>query len=206
MTPKQRRLIFILAGVSAVIALAGIGGMTWWMIRNFEISPKATGDEKRLVLTAAAFEPYGIESWSPQAESFSSMRQLGLRSIHYDYDSRKAPGVEDYLVLMSSTEVHSQTMNARQSFQMQKIGMKAGTALAGGSKLVEVPSLLAGTGDDRYAAILKNDRGNAGNIFIVRQGRAVFTITIGGVYFDDPEDAKELLAPLIEESKKWTKK
>ena len=41
-----------------------------------------------------------------------------------------------------------------------------------------------------------------GNVFVVRQGRVLHTLVLAGIYFDDPDDIRELFEPLLEESKK----
>jgi hypothetical protein len=43
---------------------------------------------------------------------------------------------------------------------------------------------------------------NAGNVFVVRQGRVVYSILITGLYFDEEEPVKELIAPLLEQGTK----
>jgi hypothetical protein len=205
MTPKQRRWIFIFAGLGGVLGLTSFGLVVWWTVRSLTHPLPPTAEEKRLVLTAKALEPFGFENYNPDAESLTVLRQFGTRTIHYAYDSRKVPKTPGHLVITSITEVHPQSLNAVQSYQMQKVGVKAGLALSGGVKMVDAPALLAKTAEIGYAAFLKND-GYVGNVFIIRQGRVIHTITMIGFYFDDPDEVKQLLGPLLAESKKQTER
>ncbi|HYI09725.1 MAG TPA: hypothetical protein VEK57_11735 [Thermoanaerobaculia bacterium] len=201
MTPKQRRWVFIFAGLGGLMGIASFAFVIWLTVRSVTNPLPPTADEKLLVLNAKALEPFGYEDYNPAAESLTVLRQFGTRTIQYGYDSREMGEDEDPVVISSITEVHPQALNAVQSYQMQKVGVKAGVAFAGDAKIVDAPALLRNTADEGYAALLKNES-YVGNIFIIRQGRAIHTITIAGYYFDDPQEVKKLLGPLLAESKK----
>jgi hypothetical protein len=92
--------------------------------------------------------------------------------------------------------------DARQMFLINIGAYKAGVAI--GSDKVTLDrrdTILGKLGDDRYAAIMRSGTKNAGNVFIVRQGRIVHSVMITGLYFDDPGSAEELLATVVEQGK-----
>jgi hypothetical protein len=83
------------------------------------------------------------------------------------------------------------------------IGAKAGVAIGSDTaSLHRRDDLLGDLGEDRYAALLRSGNKNAGNLFIIRQGRVVHSLMFSGIYFEDAESAQELLAPVVEEAKK----
>jgi hypothetical protein len=201
MTSGQRKLIFILTGVAGLVIVGCMGLMFWWTIRNVTHQKPITEEEKRLVLTARALEPFGFDGYDPEAEHYTVMRNFGTRNIHYEYDSSELETPKAHLYLSCMTEIHPQKLNAVQSFQMQKLALKAGLAIAPGAKLADAPGLLRTLGVEGYAAELRNQK-PVGNVFLIRQGRAIHVITITNIVFDQPDEVKQLLGPLLAESRR----
>jgi hypothetical protein len=201
MTSGQRKLIFILAGVGGLMIVGFMAVMFWWTIRNLANQKPITEAEKRLVFSAQALVPLGFEGYDPEAESYTVLRQFGTRNIHYSYDSRDLEEPKDFLVVQAMTEIHPQSLNAVQSYQMQKLALKAGVAVAADAKMADTPGLLRSLGAEGYAGTLNKER-PIGNVFLIRQGKAIHMVTISGMYFNDPDQVKALLGPLLVESKK----
>lgn len=201
MTPKQRRLIFVLAGISAVSGIALFGFLSWMAFRNIMSPPKPTGDDRRLVLTAEALVPFGAPQPDPAHETLSTVKQIdGTRTIEYEYEPPF--GTETRRVTLAcTTMVHAHSLSARQAFHLQQLGTKGGMALAAKhAKLVEAPQLLT-IGDAHWAAVIQTTGGEkTGNVLVMRQGRVIYTVIISGLALEKAEDANRLMAPLVAEA------
>lgn len=202
MTSGQRRLIFVLAGLSALAGIATFTYIIWVTIRDLSSPPPATADDRRLVVTIEALQPFGAPPPHAEAENLSTLRQFdGTRTISYEYDSRKGPKVRPNLVASTTTMVHSTSLSAMQAFKVQEVATKTGVAFTKTAKLVDAPGLLL-VGDSRYAGVIRYDGKPGGNLFLMRQGKVIFTVVIVGIVFDDPKDVQRLMGPLAEEAKK----
>ena len=208
MTSGQRRLVFILAGVSALLGIGLTGWLMWTTVRNITSPKPPTGNDRRLVLTAEALQKFGGPTPNAAAESLSAIGQFdGSRTINYEYDTRRDPNAETRLNTTTITMIHPHAFGAIQSFKVQQVTTKAGISLAqgkSGAKLIDMPSLLS-IGDDHYAGVVKYKEQTSGHLFVVRQGRIVFTVLIFGIVFEDPEAANAVMLPLVEEAKKRTR-
>lgn len=201
MTSGQRRLIFVLAGVSALAGLAMFTYIIWVTVRGISAPPPATADDRRLVVTSEALQPFGGPAPDRDAESLSTIRQFdGSRTISYEFDSRKDPDARKRVVASTTTMVHSTSLSAMQAFKVQEVATRAGVALTKSARLVDAPGLLT-VGDARYAGVIHYDGKPGGNMFLMRQGRVIFTVVIVGIVFDDPQDVERLMGPLAEEAK-----
>lgn len=205
MTRKQRWVVFIVAGLFAV-ALAGMFGyIVWTTMKNVTAPPRATAEDRRLVITAEALAEYGGPAPNPAAESFTVMRQFdGSRHINYDYNTSRDPNApaDTRLNTTTMTMVHTSSLSAIQAYKMQEVTTKTAIKLGQGKgALVDTPNLIT-VGDAHYAGVFRNDNQSTGHLFVVRQGRFVFTVLIFGLVFEDAEDVNALFLPLVEEAKK----
>jgi len=200
MTGKQRALVLTLAAVSFVAFLGAIGYVVWRSIASIQHPPPLTASDKKMVVTAASLVPFGFGTDHAVGEHFTSVPQMGNRFLQYEYSSARDPQAKSYLFVTSLLQTSSMELGAKQTFRMQKMTYPATISLTGGGKVTEAPELLT-IGDDRYAAVLENREGKpVGNIFLVRDGRAVHTCMIVGVVFHGPEDVKRLLEPVLHET------
>jgi hypothetical protein len=173
---------------------------------------EASGDERKLVITTASLSQFGIDGLDPKAEKLTSKRSLdGAREIECEYESGE-------MFFVSNAEIHRRPRDAKESFALTIGAWKTGLALGTTAKIEPAPDLIGGVvrasgllpggeqagdlqqTDDRYAGYIKNDGKIVGNVFLVRNGRVLHSLLISGVYFDDPEDVRTLIAPLIAES------
>lgn len=203
MTPsKQRALIFAAAGVSALAAIAFGAFMVVRTIRSVTHPSTASGEERRLLVTTAQLERFGVKNTQGRAENVVSTSQFdGSRDIQYVYSSKNNPEAPETLYVLSKVQVLPQSLSAMQVFKMEQLAIRAGVGLQEQAKLVPHPELVT-LGDQRYAAIIERDEKPAGNLFIIRQGRVVHMLTIGGFYFNSAESVEKLFKPILEETKR----
>ena len=205
MTSRQRWLVFGLAGLAALSGIAMFGYIVWVTMKNVTSPPPPTADDRRLVITAEALAEFGGPEPNPKAESLTAIRQFdGSRNINYEYDSKRDPNAETGLNTTTITMVHSNAFGAIQAFKMQEMTMKAALKLATGKRgatLIDSPGLLT-VGDAQYAGVFRHQNQSTGHLFVVRQGRFVFTVVLFGLVFENAKDANELFLPLVEEARK----
>lgn len=197
MTGKQRALIFILAGVGGLVAIGASVAM-FFMAMKGAMPKQTTGDEKRLVVTAADLAQFGLEEADAEAEAFSSTRQFdGSRIVSYTYKPEEGPTLD------SQTHVLPHSLGAMQMFKMVELGLKAEAKFdKSGRRLVDAPPSLLPAGDQRYAALVQVNGETMGNFFLVRQGRVVHTVHLIGIELETADEVSRLLTPALEESKR----
>jgi hypothetical protein len=203
MTPaKQRILIFTIAGVSALACMVFVGVFIAHTIHSVQHPAAATGEERRLLVTTETLKPFGVKSTGGRAENITSTRQFdGSRDIQYTYSSKTDPQASETLYVLSKVQVLPQSLTAMQVFKMEQLAIRAGVQLQGKAQLVPRPELVT-FGDQRYAASIERDGKPAGNLFIIRQGRVVHMLTIGGFYFDSAGSVERLFKPILEETRR----
>lgn len=161
------------------------------------ISSRAPTDaEKRLVLDAAALEPYGAQ---PDAKcgTYRAKRHLDASlEIEYEHDCEGAD-----LYVVSGAEIARSTRDARQSYPLAIGAYRTGMLFGENIKLQPRADLLT-IGDQHYAALVTKDGKPIGNVFVVRQGRVVHSLLLIGLYFDDRETVEELMGRVVEEAKR----
>ena len=59
-------------------------------------------------------------------------------------------------------------------------------------------------GDSSRFAILEDEDGPYGNIFVARHGKIVYEFWLSGIYFDDTESVTELLEPVLERARTYS--
>jgi hypothetical protein len=84
---------------------------------------------------------------------------------------------------------------------MEQFALRAGVGWAGKVTLEPGDHLLT-SGDQRYAVTLVRDGKPFGNLFVVRTGRVVHTLTIGGLYLEKPESVTRLFAEPFAEAQR----
>jgi len=203
MTPgRQRALIFAAAGLMAVLAIAGFGFLVWKSFDNLRNPAEASSEERRLMVTTESLEPFGVANTGRRGETLKSIRQIdGTRDIEYVYSSKNDPRAGTSLYVFSKVQVLAIPLTAMQLFKMEQLAIRAGVGFGANANLRPRPDLLT-AGDQRYAATIERDGKATGNIFIIRQGRVVHTVTIGGFAFEKPESVEQLFAQPLAESKR----
>jgi hypothetical protein len=202
MTSKGRVWIFVAAGVCCVAFIGLIAFMVVQTISSVRHPPPTTAAERRLVVTTESLEPFGFHNTGGRGENIRSMHQLdGSSDIQYNYESKNDPKAREYLYVLSKVQIFAQSLAAMQVFKMEQLAIRAGVGLQGKAQLVPRPELVT-FGDQQYAVEIRRGDKPAGNLFIIRQGRVVHMLTIGGIHFEDPKQVEKLFKPILEESKR----
>ena len=196
---KSTLTLVIVLGTLGVLALAAIVGAVGYFAVNGISSRPASDEEKKLVVDAAALVEYGADV-DPACGKYTTTRSLDATTeIRYECDG-------ETVYILSTAEVSPNVRDARQTFVINIGAYKAGIAI-GDATLQRRDALLGDLGEDRYAALIGAGGKNAGNLFMVRQGRVVHSVMITGLYFDEADAAQELLTPVIAASgKRYAKK
>ena len=195
---KKSTLTLIIVGtVVGVLMLAAlIVGIGWMAMKGVKTNPP-TAEERKLVLGPASFAEFG-PPLDPRCDSLKTTNTFGLsKEIEYEHDCEAAE-----IYVQSTAAVSATTHDARQNWLLLIGGYKAGVAIAGNDVKVEPRENLVTFGDQRYGAMVRRGGVDVGNIFVIRQGRVVHSLLITGLYFDDPDTVRDLLGPLIEESRR----
>lgn len=204
MTRRQRILVFTIAGLMAVAGVATFGYLMYATIRE-TANPKARPEDRKLVVTASDLAPFGVKEIDSTRESFTAQKLIdGTRMIEYSYfDPAGAPD-GSAIHLTSSAQVFLNPLSTIQMYKMQQIGLTTGFAAGKERRIVEAPKLLRTGADQQYAAVMvdKATGKPVGNLFLVRQGRAMFSLSVMGITFDDPATVEKLLGPPLAEARR----
>ena len=194
---KSGVAIALAIGALAILAFLSIIAAVYFLATRSTGTRTPDAHAGRLVVSSAALQDLGVEI-DPVCGKLTSINALGfMREVKYEHDCD-----EQRVYVESTAEMHLTGMEARQSYLMNITGMRAGLAATGTGKLVPREDLAAGLGDQRYAALFTFEGRPGGNVLVLRQGRIVHRLLITGAYFDDHEDVRQLMTPLLEESKR----
>jgi hypothetical protein len=194
----KKSTVGLLIAAGAIVIVVMAAAMVWvghTVVKSATPKPP-TADERKLVVNAETLAEFGVTP-NPKCDSIHRTGAFGTKQIQYERDC-DTPDV----YAQSLAQVNPSSLEARQSFVMLVATMKGGMRLAGRELNVEPHPELLTFGDQRYSAIIKYGNDPRGNMFVFRQGRVVHSLIITGIYFDDPKTVRDLLGPVIEESKK----
>ena len=152
--------------------------------------------DKSLFLRPADLVRYGFQYDDPASyEKFSKSRQIdGAYQLKYEF---KPDGSEPRRVFIyASVSVAQSESDAALNESAEAVGMVIGLKASG----VEERELRLKSGNDqsKLRLLVKGDK-PLGNIFTVRDGRNTYLLMVTGLYFDDAEDWKKLVAPKLEQ-------
>lgn len=192
---KSTVAIAVVLGVLGVIGLAAaVVAFGYFAVKGVSSEPP-TEEQKRLVLSPSTFQTYDV-TLDPKCITLTSKRNLDrTREITFEHEC-EAGGI----YVSSAAEISPSVRDARESFVISVGAYRAGVAI-GDAELQPREELLP-LGEQRYAAIIRNGGKPVGNVFAVRQGRVLHSLLVTGIYFDQPEDVRELFTPLLEESRR----
>ena len=201
---RQRILIFAAAGFMALVAIAGFAFLVWKTVDTMKHPVTMTADERKLLVTTESLEPFGVQSTGRRGETLNAIHQLdGTQDIEYTYSSKNDSHAKNSLFVLSKVQVLPIRLTAMQVFKMEQLAIRAGVGFSGKVQLVPRPELLT-FGDQRYAAVIEHEGKPAGNLFIIRQGRIVHTLTLSGFYFEKPESVAQVFEkPLAEANRQF---
>ena len=124
----------------------------------------------------------------------------GSTEIEYEYDSEDDPGSTEYLWLISEAEINESAQLASTAFSDRVLAYKSGLLISmSGVEFVE-DSRLFSLGEENYIAYMEKDGIKLGNVLVTRKDNIVFSLLLGGLYFDERELLEELMAPKLEKA------
>lgn len=194
---KSTLALIVAATVVGVLMLAAVVvGIGWMAVKGVKTNAP-TAEERKLVVTPEAFAEFG-QTLDPRCDSLKTTNTFGLsKEIEYEHECQ-SPGI----YIRSTASISATAHDARQTWLLLIGGYKAGVAIAGSEIKVEPRENLVTFGDQRYGAMLRRAGEDVGNVFVIRQGRVVHSLLVTGLYFDEPDAVRDLLAPVIEESRR----
>jgi hypothetical protein len=152
--------------------------------------------DKSLFLRPADLVRYGFQYDDPDSyEKFSKTRQIdGAYELKYEFQPDKSE--RRRVFIYASISVARNESDAALNEGAEAIGMLVGLKASG----VEERELRMRSGNDRSTLrlLVKGDK-PLGNIFTTRDGRKTYFVVVTGLYFDDAEDWKKLVAPKLEQ-------
>ena len=99
------------------------------------------------------------------------------------------------MFIYASVSVAQSESDAALNESAEAVGMIIGLKASG----VEERELRMKSGSQSKLRLLVKGDKPLGNIFTVRDGRKTYFLVMTGLYFDDPEDWKKLVAPKLEQ-------
>jgi hypothetical protein len=152
--------------------------------------------DKSLFLRPADLVRYGFQYDDPDSyEKFSKTRQIdGAYELKYEFQPDKSE--RRRVFIYASISVARNESDAALNEGAEAIGMLVGLKASG----VEERELRMRCGNDRSTLrlLVKGDK-PLGNSFTTRDGRKTYFVVVTGLYFDDAEDWKKLVAPKLEQ-------
>ena len=152
--------------------------------------------DKSLFLRPADLIRYGFQYDDPASyEKFSKSRQIdGAYQLKYEFQPAKSE--RRRVFIYASVSVAQNESDAALNEGAEAIGMLIGLKASG----VEERELgmKAGNDQSKLRLLVKGDK-PLGNIFTVRDGRKTYFLVMTGLYFDDAEDWRKLVAPKLEQ-------
>ncbi|HEY7240130.1 MAG TPA: hypothetical protein VH600_13240 [Burkholderiales bacterium] len=152
--------------------------------------------DKRLFLRPADLVRYGFRYADPESyEKFSKSRQIdGGYQLKYEFQPDQSEPRRVFIY--ASVSVAKSESDAALNEGAEAVGMVIGLK-ASGVEEREV-RLKSGNDQSKLRLLVKGDK-PLGNIFTTRDGRKTYFIVVTGLYFDDPEDWRKLVAPKLEQ-------
>jgi len=151
--------------------------------------------DKSLFLRPADLVRYGFQYDDPGSyEKFSKSRQIdGAYQLKYEFKPDKSE--QRRVFIYASISVAQNESDAALNENAEAVGMIIGLKASG----VEERELRMKSGNDqgKLRLLVKGDK-PLGNIFTARDGRKTYFLVMTGLYFDDAEDWKKLVAPKLE--------
>ena len=151
--------------------------------------------DKAMFLRVADLVDYGYDHAHPEDfakfERFAKKRAFdGSYTLDYEFETpaseRQAP-----LFLSVMVAIERKASDARMALGAQKVGLMYGLRSSG-----LVAREIEGFhryGDSSAFYVLEMDRRPVGNMYLVRDGKRLYTLTMSGMYFDDKATWAELV-------------
>jgi hypothetical protein len=160
-------------------------------------SPAGLSDEERdIVLTAAELLSYGFTSPTGATdETWDGWRWFdGSKEIDYTYQTLDE---SEQMPLYLSVNIGWETTHtdAIATYGATLLGFKVGSATESVERLQLTDS--CEYGDRCVLFLLTHEQRPIGNQYVLQVGRAVYSVQLFGLYFDEPEVWREVIVPKV---------
>jgi hypothetical protein len=188
---KRTRKVVVVAVVLAVTVGLGLAALlAWGVFKGFE-RPLAAGDLDVVVTFDRVAEKFDGLVKRPASEKTSRIRYLdGSAEVNYEYE-------DDALYITSTASKERTPKDAKALYTMIRLTSPTFAKYAADVEFTPRNDLYSG-GDDWYSAAIVTGGTSAGHLLLVRQGKHVFMLTIGGVFLNDPAEFRALVQPRID--------
>jgi hypothetical protein len=184
----RKVIVAVVLAVTVGIGLAAV--LAWGLFRGFE-RPLAAGDLDVVVTFDAVAEKVEGLVKRPASEKTSRTRYLdGSSEVKYEYEG-------DTLFISSSASKERTPKDAKALYTMIRLTSPTFAKFAADVEFTPRNDLYSG-GDDCYSAAIVTGGTPAGHVLLVRRGKHVFMLTIGGVFLNDPAEFRALVQPRID--------
>ena len=174
---------------------AAVAALLLACLAGCSIEEPLSDADKSLFLRPADLVRYGFRYDDPGSyEKFSKSRQIdGAYQLKYEFKPDKSE--QRRVFIYASVSVAQSESDAALNESAEAVGMIIGLKASG----VEERELRMKSGSQSKLRLLVKGDKPLGNIFTVRDGRKTYFLVMTGLYFDDPEDWKKLVAPKLEQ-------
>ena len=193
MTTSSRKKTILVSTVAILGGLAAIALVAF----NFERHLPVTKADREMLITTTDLAPW-LESFEfvKKNERIAKVRYLDSSvDLEYEYEND-----DIYLSTMVSRE--RDRANAVMSFNAQWTGASLVMKFNEECHLKQADDFYS-YGDSSHYATIMCKGGPGGNVFATMVGNTVFFLTMAGIYFDNPEDFTEFMAPSMAQLGTW---
>jgi hypothetical protein len=152
-------------------------------------------DDLPLLVTIADFADFGyaLDAYTHH----QNLRRVRYFDGSLDIESAftTPAGAEDYLHFSATAGFARSLSDARTGHRFTQGGLAIGSRW-GGATLRTIPDFYS-WGDESFYGLMEGPEGPFGTVFGARLGRRTYVVTIGGLYFDEPEDWAEFIGPKL---------
>ena len=188
---KRSRKVVVVAVVLAVTVGLGLAVLlAWGLFKGFE-RPLAAGDLDLVVTFDRLAKKVDGLVKRPAGEKSSRTRYLdGSSEVAYEYE-------DDALFITSSVSKERTPKDAKALYAVIRLASPTFAKFAADVEITPRNDLYSG-GDDWYSAAIVTGGTSAGHLLLVRKGKHVFMLTIGGAFLNDPAEFRALVQPCID--------
>ena len=153
-----------------------------------------TEEEKSIFFSVKTLErDYGLDLAGEPTETFNKTKYW-MSNTDYEYEFESGSKGEDYIYVYNSISYETSVSEAKNGYTAFLLGTKIIPDL----NAEKMPGELS-FGDQQGAYLLQTEEGlPAGNMVMFREGKLLYLLSIGGIYFDSIADLEDMLEPEIE--------
>lgn len=197
--PPSRPWVVPAIIVGAVVGVIVLGTVLGKLIGPAVEHLPVTDDDRTVLVTVDSLAPWFEDLSIDRAKERVTKKRMrgGQVELEYEYEA------ED-LYLSTLIYVEPSESAARSTYRTTMFGFRIGTSLEDVS-LRPRPDLLSWGEESRCEILwLPEEKAAGGNLFACRMGKRTFLFVVGGVYFDEPDQFRQLLEPVLQRWETYT--